>query len=90
MKASLIEAFGPITPEQQARIDADHARVARLRAYANVVLLDAGEKNAEGAVNCAQCKYLGGARGDVQGGWCMALKMMVATWRPRICGLHRQ
>ena len=89
MKVSFIEAFGPITPEQQARIDADKARVQRLRAFANLITLDPGEKGTEGSVNCAQCKYLGGFRADAQGGWCMALKMMVSTWHPVVCGLHR-
>lgn len=89
MKPSVIEAFGPVTPEQQERIDADNARVQRLRAAASLITLAPGEKNTEGAVNCARCKYIGGFRADTQGGWCMALKMMVSTWHPVVCGLHR-
>lgn len=86
MRQPLLEAFGAITPEQQARIEADVARLARLRAAAGVVLLGREEKHPE-AVECRKCKYLGNTLDT--GGWCMALKMMVATWHPRLCGLFR-
>lgn len=82
--------FGEITAEQRARMEASEARVARLRARANVEWLPADAKDAEGAVNCAKCRFLLNFSAEKQGGWCGACRRMVATWHPVRCQLFQE
>jgi len=85
-----IPVWGPITTEQQARTDADEARLARIRERANVVILNEGDTTTEGAVNCARCHYLLEFKAEKQAGWCGACRRMVSTWHPVLCQIFKE
>ena len=77
--------YGPISAEQQARMDASEARTARVRARANVVLLHGAERDSPGTVNCAKCRFICNFSAEKQAGWCGACRRMVSTWHPVRC-----
>jgi hypothetical protein len=87
MRQPLLEAFGAITPEQQARIEACAKALEQRRVAAGFVSIPENRRPNEeaGERNCAACDHASDFNDEHRRAYCMHLKRAVSTWHPVLC-----